>query len=81
MDKVRFGKTGLMVSKIALGGIPIERLSTDDAVRVMRGVIDLGINFIDTAYGYSNSEEKIGLAIKGMPREAAARAVATSASE
>ena len=69
MDKIRFGKTNLMVSKIAFGGIPIERRSVKDAVEVVRGAIDLGINFIDTANGYTDSEEKIGLAIKGMPRD------------
>ena len=69
MDKVRFGKTELMVSKIAFGGIPIQRLSFPEAEKVVRGAIDLGINFIDTANGYTDSEEKIGLAIKGLPRE------------
>ena len=69
MDKVRFGKTELQVSKIAFGGIPIQRLNTTDAVAVVRGVIDLGVNFLDTANGYSDSEEKIGLAIKDMPRD------------
>ena len=69
MEKVRFGKSGLMVSKIAFGGIPIQRCSFDEAVSVVRGVIGLGVNFIDTANGYSDSEEKIGAAIKGMPRD------------
>jgi len=69
MDKVRFGKTELMVSRIAFGGIPIQRVSMTDAVEVIRGVIALGINFIDTANGYTDSEEKIGLAIKGLPRD------------
>ena len=69
MEKVRFGSTGLMVSKVAFGGIPIERLSVSDAVDVIRGAIDLGVNFIDTANGYTDSEEKIGLAIKTVPRE------------
>ena len=69
MDKVRFGKTGLQVSKIAFGGIPIQRLTTEDAVNVVKGCIELGVNFLDTANGYSDSEEKIGIAIKGMPRD------------
>ena len=69
LDKVRFGKTGLMVSKIAFGGIPIQRLSASDAMAVVRGVLDMGINFIDTANGYSTSEERIGAAIKGIPRD------------
>jgi len=58
-----------MVSKIAFGGIPIQRLSFEDAITVVKGVIDLGVNFIDTANGYTDSEEKIGAAIKGIPRE------------
>ena len=69
MDKVRFGRTGLMVSKIAFGGIPIQRLGKSEAAGVVRGAIELGVNFIDTANGYTDSEEKIGLAIKGMPRD------------
>jgi len=69
MEKVRFGKTGLLVSKIAFGGIPIQRLDTADAVSVVRGVIDLGVNFIDTANGYTTSEERIGTAIKDVPRD------------
>jgi len=69
MKKVRFGKTGLMVSEVALGGIPIMRRSMEDAIAVVRGAIDLGINFIDTAHGYADSEEKIGAAISAYPRE------------
>jgi aryl-alcohol dehydrogenase-like predicted oxidoreductase len=69
MEKVRFGKTGLMVTKIAFGGIPIMRLSKPDASRLVRQSLDLGLNFIDTADGYSDSEEKIGGAIKGCKRE------------
>ena len=69
MERVRFGKTELMVSKLAFGALPVQRLSESDAVSLIRGAIDLGINFFDTANGYSDSEEKLGKAIKGMPRE------------
>jgi predicted aldo/keto reductase-like oxidoreductase len=74
MEKVRFGKTGLMVSKVAFGGLPIMRISKAEAVNLVREAISLGINFIDTAHGYADSEEKIGEAIKaeiaaGMRRE------------
>ena len=58
-----------MVSKVAFGGIPIQQLDTAEAVEVIRGVIDLGVNFFDTANAYSDSEEKIGLAIAGIPRD------------
>jgi aryl-alcohol dehydrogenase-like predicted oxidoreductase len=55
MDKVRFGKTGLMVSKVAFGGIPIMLISKAEAVHIVREAIDLGINFIDKATGYADS--------------------------
>jgi aryl-alcohol dehydrogenase-like predicted oxidoreductase len=57
MEKVRFGRTELMVTKVAFGGIPIQRLTTEQAVKVVRGVLDLGVNFIDTANGSTTSEE------------------------
>ena len=69
MEKVRLGRTGLMVTKIAFGGIPIERIRVQEAVDVVLGVIDLGVNFIDTANGYTDSEEKIGIAIKDIKRD------------
>lgn len=69
MEKIRFGKTELMVSKIAFGGIPIQRVDMEDAIKLVRGAIRLGVNFFDTANAYDDSEEKIGLAIQGIPRE------------
>ena len=69
MEKTRLGKTELMVSKVAFGGIPIMRLSKPDAVKLVRETLDLGINFFDTAHGYMDSEEKIGEGIKGIKRE------------
>jgi hypothetical protein len=69
MEKVRLGKTGLMVTRVGFGGIPIMRRSKADAVQIVKEAISLGINFIDTANGYTDSEEKIGEAIKGMRRE------------
>jgi hypothetical protein len=65
MRKLRLGKTGLMVTEIGFGGIPIQRLADDEAVRVIRHCLDLGVNFIDTAHGYGTSEERIGQAIAG----------------
>jgi predicted aldo/keto reductase-like oxidoreductase len=81
MEKIRFGKTGLMVSRVAFGGIPIMRLSKPEAVKVVRGVIDLGINFLDTAHVYNDSEEKIGEAIKGIPRDKLVIASKTQAND
>jgi predicted aldo/keto reductase-like oxidoreductase len=55
----------MMVSRIGFGGIPIQRANEDTAVAVVRRCLDLGINFIDTANAYTNSEERIGKAISG----------------
>lgn len=65
MEKIRLGKSNLMVTRIGFGGIPIQRLNEDDAVAVVKRCLDLGINFLDTAHLYSTSEERIGRAIAG----------------
>jgi predicted aldo/keto reductase-like oxidoreductase len=65
MEMVRLGKTGLMVSRIGFGGIPIQRLTDNETVNVVRRCLDLGVNFIDTANAYTTSEERIGKAIAG----------------
>jgi uncharacterized protein len=61
----RLGKTDLMVSAIGFGGIPIQRISREEASNVMKRASELGINYIDTARGYGVSEEYIGEALKG----------------
>ena len=63
MQKVRLAKTELMVSAVGFGGIPIQRCTEEEAVEVDKRCLDLGIDFIDTANGYGNSEERIGRAI------------------
>ena len=65
MQKIRLGKTNMMVSKLGFGGIPIQRVSENEAIAVVRRCLDSGINFIDTACGYTTSEERIGKAISG----------------
>jgi uncharacterized protein len=64
MEKIRLGKTNLMVTKLGFGGIPIQRLSDAEAIAVVKKCVELGITFFDTANGYSTSEERIGQAIK-----------------
>jgi len=68
MEKIRLGKTNMMVSKLGFGGIPIQRLSEEDAIAVVRRCLSLGVTFIDTANGYTTSEERIGKAIAGRRR-------------
>ena len=65
MQRVRLGKTNLEVSRIAFGGIPIQRLTEAEAVGVVQHCIDVGVNLLDTANGYTTSEERIGKAIDG----------------
>ncbi len=54
-----------MVSRLGFGGIPIQRLTEDEAVAVVKKCLDLGITYIDTAISYTTSEPSIGKAITG----------------
>jgi hypothetical protein len=65
MQQVVLGKSGLRVSAVGFGGIPIMRVSQRDAVRTIHRALELGVNFIDTAAGYADSQQKIGKAIAG----------------
>ena len=66
MQTVTLGKTGITVNKNGFGALPIQRISTDDAVRLARKAYDAGITFFDTARFYTDSEEKVGEAFSGM---------------
>jgi len=63
MQTVRLGKTDLTVSKNGFGALPIQRVGIDEACRILRKAYDGGINYFDTARFYTDSEEKIGLAL------------------
>ena len=65
MKSVRLGKTNLLVSRVGIGGIAIQRPPLEQAIKVIQRALDLGINFIDTAIGYGESEARIGKAIFG----------------
>lgn len=65
MEYVTLGKTGLRVSRMGLGGIPIQRVDAEAAKKLLDAVEAAGINYIDSARGYSVSEERIGQAIEG----------------
>ena len=69
MEKIRLGRTNLMVSRSGFGAIPIQRISYEEAGRVLRKAFDHGINFFDTARMYSDSEAKIGAALHDVRRE------------
>ena len=63
MKTVILGKTGLEVTKPAMGCLPVQRCSEDDAVRLLRAAYEGGIKYFDTANMYTDSEKKIGLAL------------------
>ena len=69
MQYVSFGKTGLKISELGFGGIPIIRLSRDTAVKVLHRAYEWGITFYDTANAYRDSEEKMGCAFDGMRKK------------
>jgi len=68
MEKVRLGRTNLEVARLGWGGIPIQRISEDEAVGLVKAVIEMGVDLLDTARGYSTSELRIGLALKQVKR-------------
>jgi uncharacterized protein len=63
MEKRILGRTGMEVSVIGFGGIPIQKLPFEEAATLLNRALDLEINFIDTARGYTDSEQKIGRAL------------------
>ena len=63
MQTIRLGKTNITVSKNGFGALPIQRISKDDAAHLLRKAYEGGINYFDTARFYTDSEEKIGLAL------------------
>ena len=56
------GKTGITVDKVAFGALPIQRVTKEEAVTLLRRALEGGITFFDTARGYTDSEEKLGAA-------------------
>ena len=60
------GKTGLKISRLGFGGIPIQRIDAEGTKVLMHQLKDAGVNFIDTARGYTVSEEYLGYALEGI---------------
>jgi len=75
----RLGKTGLMVTVIGFGGIPIQIATEEVAIATVRRAYDLGVSFFDTARGYTNSEERIGKALRGRDYVVASKSSARQA--
>lgn len=69
MARITLGRTGITAEQNAFGALPIQRISFDDAAALLRRALDGGMDFIDTARSYTDSEEKIGCAISGRRSE------------
>ena len=64
MQYVQFGNTGLTVSRLGFGGIPIQRIDQPGTRALLDAARRAGINYIDTARGYTVSESWIGQSLE-----------------
>lgn len=60
------GKTGLEISRLGLGGIPIQKIDAQGTKALLQKLRSEGVNYIDTARGYTVSEEYLGYALEGV---------------
>ena len=63
MEKVRLGRTEIIVGKNSFGALPIQRITKEEAAKLLRKAYDSGFNYFDTARNYTDSEEKMGYAL------------------
>ena len=69
MEYITLGKTGLRVSRMGFGGIPIQKVDASVTHTLMERLAQRGVNYIDTARGYTVSEQFLGEALEGGLRE------------
>ena len=69
MEYTTLGKTGLRVSRMGFGGIPIQKVDASVTRKLMERLAERGVNYIDTARGYTVSESFLGEALEGGLRE------------
>lgn len=66
METVVLGKTGLRISRMGFGGIPIQKIDAEGTRKLFLHMAELGINYVDSARGYTVSESYIGEALEGL---------------
>ena len=66
MHTITLGSTGIVAQFNGFGALPIQRDDTETAVHLLRKAYEHGVNYFDTARGYTDSEEKIGKAFGDM---------------
>lgn len=68
MKKITLGSTGITAPQNGFGALPIQRVGMEQAVKILRRAYEGGMRFFDTARAYSDSEEKLGVALHIFPR-------------
>ena len=66
MEYKILGKTGLRISRLGFGGIPIQKIDAESTKKLMGTLLETGVNYIDTARVYTVSEEYLGYALEGI---------------
>ena len=66
MEYRALGRTGLQISPMGLGGIPVQRIDAEGTKQLLQKLVAAGVNYIDTARGYTVSEEYIGYGLEGI---------------
>jgi len=66
MEYTVLGKTGLKISRMGFGGIPIQKVDASVTRTLMEKLVEYGVNYIDTARGYTVSEQFLGEALDGI---------------
>ncbi|MBP5331775.1 MAG: aldo/keto reductase [Lachnospiraceae bacterium] len=66
MKTITLGNTGITSPQNAFGALPIQRISQEAAVKLVRRAYEGGMTFFDTARAYTDSEVKLGEAFDGM---------------
>ena len=69
MQYTVLGKTGLKIARLGFGGIPIQRIDAPQTKALMEQLRQAGVNFIDTARGYTVSEEFLGVGLEGIRQD------------
>ena len=66
MEYRKLGNTGLKISRLGFGGIPIQKIDAEGTKTLMHKLVEMGVNYIDTARAYTVSEEYLGYALEGL---------------
>lgn len=72
MEKRILGRTGLEVSVLGMGGLFVSKVggkSRDEACEAVHRALELGVNYVDSAPTYADSEEVLGMALEGVPQQ------------